>query len=571
MKDSNLIFAEESNIENNKNDSFWSVLIVDDDYEVHAVTKLALHDFEFDNKKLKLVSAFSEKEAKEILSNNSNFSFVILDIVMESNDAGLNIVDFIRNHLNNNLIRIIIRTGQPGYAPEEEIINKYDINDYKEKTELTTTKLYTTTRTALCQYKQLSELERKKNELYQTLITDPVTNLFSREKLYQDLKKFEELGLILIDIDSFSTINNAYGYPVGDVILKDIATILKTSDLGTNLIYRVESDNFVLLFENKSDQFLLDTALKIKNKLSTYPFGIDELTLLINVSIGIANYPNNNLLQKSEIAVYASRQKQDNKIELYSEELNAIKIINNNLLWSKRLTKAIDSNNVIAYFQPIIEIETEKIVKYESLVRLVYEDTIYSPFHFLGAARNAGLLTKITKIVFEQACKKFMNNNLDFSVNLTDHDLMEKDLEKTLLNYCNTYKIEPKRVSLEILEEKSISTNIQAIKNLNKLREVGFQLSIDDFGVEYSNFSQLKSLKVDSVKIDGSFIKDIITNKNSRYITESILSYTKNIQVKTIAEFVHSKEVFNEVKHLGVDYAQGYYFGEPKKDLIDNE
>ncbi len=108
---------------------------------------------------------------------------------MESNDAGLKIVDFIRNNLKNSLIRIIIRTGQPGYAPEEEIINKYDINDYKEKTELTTTKLYTTTRTALCQYKQLSELENKKNELYQNLITDPITNLYSREKLYQDLKK----------------------------------------------------------------------------------------------------------------------------------------------------------------------------------------------------------------------------------------------------------------------------------------------------------------------------------------------------------------------------------------------
>ncbi len=163
MTYSDLIFADEDIIKNEEKKSLWSVLIVDDDHEVHAVTKLALHDFEFDNKKLDLISAYSAKEAKEILTENPNtFSFVILDIVMESNDAGLKIVDFIRNNLKNSLIRIIIRTGQPGYAPEEEIINKYDINDYKEKTELTTTKLYTTTRTALCQYKQLSELENKK-------------------------------------------------------------------------------------------------------------------------------------------------------------------------------------------------------------------------------------------------------------------------------------------------------------------------------------------------------------------------------------------------------------------------
>lgn len=149
MNNDDLVFAnEDSLIINNKN-LLWSVLIIDDDQEVHAVTKLALHDFEYDNKQLNLVSAYSEKEAKEILSKKSDFAFVLLDIVMESNVAGLNIIDYIRNELNNKFIRIIIRTGQPGYAPEQEIINKYDINDYKEKTELTTTKLYTTSRNAL--------------------------------------------------------------------------------------------------------------------------------------------------------------------------------------------------------------------------------------------------------------------------------------------------------------------------------------------------------------------------------------------------------------------------------------
>ncbi len=486
---------------------------------------------------------------------------------MESNDAGIKVIEHIRNELNNKLIRIIIRTGQPGYAPEEEIINLYDINDYKEKTELTTTKLYTTARTALAQYKQLSELQKKTDELYHHLITDSITNLYSREKLYQDLEKLDNVGLLLIDIDSFSTINNAYGYSIGDSILKKVAKVLNENNLDTKQIYRIESDNFVLLYQNKSDDFLLETALKIKNALVNKEFNIDDLTLLINISIGIANNPHNNLLQKAEIAVFASRQKQDNKIEFYSEELNTIKVINNNLLWSKRLTKAINSNNIITYFQPIIECKTQKIVKYETLVRLVYEDEVYSPFHFLGAARNAGLLTQITKIVFEQACKKFENNDLDFSVNITDHDLMNTDFANMLMSYCEKYNIQTNRISLEILEEESISKNIQALKNLTKLRELGFLLSIDDFGVEYSNFSQLKYLDIDSVKIDGSFIKDIDTNKYSKYVAQSILSYTSKINVKTVAEFVHSKEVFEEIKELGVDYAQGYYFGKPESEL----
>jgi len=572
MKNDELIFAKEDEFELEfSNETAWSVLIIDDDIEVHSVTKLALHDFTFENKRLELVSAYSAKEAKEILSQNNNFSFILLDIVMETNHAGLEIVDYLRNQLNNQLARIIIRTGQPGFVPEEDIINKYDINDYKEKTELTATKLYTTTRTALAQYKQLSELENKKNEIYQNLITDKVTNLYSRDKLYNDLEETKKGGLVLIDIDSFSTINNAYGYSIGDTILIEVAQLIKKYIPQTELIYRVESDNFVLLFEDKSDGYLLEIALEIKNVLSKHQFEIKELDLklYINISIGIANFPNDNLLQKAEIAVNASREKQDNKIEFYSENLDAIKIINNNILWSKRLSHAISSNDIVAYYQPIVECSTEKIVKYETLVRLVYEDKVYSPIHFLGAARNAGLLTKITKIMFEQACHVFSKNNYDFSVNITDHDLMDKNFTNTLNSCCRAYKINPNRVSIEILEEESISKNLQAQETLALLKNAGFKLSIDDFGVEYSNFSQLKFLDIDSVKIDGSYIQDIDTNINSVYITQAILSYTKNIKVKTIAEFVHSKEVFEQVKKLGIDYAQGYYFGAPQKEIED--
>ena len=566
MNNDDLIFIKEDENNINNQNNTWKVLIVDDDKEVHAVTKLALHDFEFENRKLNLISAYSAKEAKNLLLNNSDFVFILLDIVMESNDAGLKVIDYIRNSLQNKLIRIIIRTGQPGYAPEHEIINQYDINDYKEKTELTTTKLYTTTRTALAQYKQLIELENKKNELYETLTNDSITNLYSRAKLYSDLKEIKNGSLILIDVDSFNTINNGYGYVIGDQILCKIARILKNCDLDTEFIYRIESDKFVLLFENKNDDYLLKTALKIKSRLSSKYFNIEELRLFLNVSIGIST-ATNDLLQKAEIAVYASRKKQDNKIEFYSEELATIKTINNNLLWSKRLAKAIEENNIITYYQPIVECKTKKIVKYETLVRLVYKDEVFTPVHFLGAARNAGLLSKITRIVFEQACEKFSSNDLEFSVNITNHDLMDKNFVKNLNECCNKYNIEPKRISLEILEEVSISKNIYAQHNLKELIKLGFLLSIDDFGVEYSNFSQLKSLDIDSVKIDGSFIKDIHQDIYSEYITETIYSYTQKIKVKTIAEYVHSKDVFDKVNSIGIDYAQGYYFGKPESSL----
>lgn len=567
MNKNDIIFADEKNNKIEIKES-WSILVIDDDLEVHTVTKLALHDFIFDNKKLNIVSAYSEKQAKEILEKRNDFAFVLLDIVMENNDSGLKIVQYIREKLQNKLIRIIIRTGETGYAPEAEIINNYDINDYKEKTELTVLKLYTTTRTALSQYKQLKLLEDTKNELYNTLIIDSVTNLYTRKKLYTDLKKSELSSLIQINIDSFSTLNNTYGYLVGDNILRKIALILESSVLDSIGIYRIEADKFVLLFENKTNKNLENIANNIKSLISGNSINVNELTLFINVSIGIVNYPETNLLQKSEIALHASRKKQDNKIEFYSEELNTIKTINNNLLWTKRLAYAIENNKLLAYYQPIIECASKRIVKYEALVRLEHEGKVYSPFNFLEAARKAGLLTKITLIVFELSCKTFENNDYDFAVNITDHDLMSSSFTNNILNLCLKYNIKTARVSLEILEEENVSKNIQAQNNLKKLKELGFELSIDDFGVEYSNFSQLKSLDISTVKIDGSFIKDIDTNINSKYIVEAILSYTKNIKVKTVAEFVHSKEVFETISDLGIDYAQGYYFGEPKSTLV---
>ena len=157
LSDSKFVFAAPKKHEEVNGDT-WNVLVVDDEESAHDITTLALHNFEFKGKGLNFVSAYSAKEAIEILEKNQDFALIFLDVVMETQDAGLLVVQYVRDVLQNNRIRIVIRTGQPGEAPEREIIDLYDINDYKEKTELSVDKLYTTIRTALSQYKQIKEL-----------------------------------------------------------------------------------------------------------------------------------------------------------------------------------------------------------------------------------------------------------------------------------------------------------------------------------------------------------------------------------------------------------------------------
>ncbi|MDX9795598.1 MAG: DUF3369 domain-containing protein [Arcobacteraceae bacterium] len=154
-------FANKSKTEQAQKE-VWKVLIVDDEQSVHMITNTVLNGITFDNKKLEFISAYSGTQAREIMEAQSDIALILLDVVMENDNAGLEFVDYVRNELNNKFVRIVLRTGQPGYAPEKEVIDQYDINDYKEKTELTAQKLYTTVITSLRNYKDLKELESQK-------------------------------------------------------------------------------------------------------------------------------------------------------------------------------------------------------------------------------------------------------------------------------------------------------------------------------------------------------------------------------------------------------------------------
>jgi len=567
-----LVFAKEDDkvIEPSFAEPF-KVLIVDDDEEVHAFTKLALKDFEYKNRPVKFISAYNGVDAREVLQNTEHISVVFLDVVMETNTSGLDVVKFIRKELKNNMLRIIIRTGQAGEAPERYIIDHYDINDYKEKTELTADKLYTTLRTAISQYLQLEDILAKKNELYNLLITDNLTSLSNRVKLNYDLDTHEYKTLILINIDRFSLLNDAYGFDVGDKGLLHIANIMQKSLKQNMLAYRLEADTFAITMPKTTKEFVEMQVDTIRDVLGNTPLEINELSLYISVTIGIVYHEFENMIQKAGIALRQARIVSRNSVQYYSDSLEMNNFIEENNFWTSRIAKALEDDKILAYYQPIVECSTDKIVKYECLVRLEFEGKVYSPYHFLNTARYAGYLHKITCRMFEKACHTFKDNDLRFSINITDQDLVESKFVDYIEKVRKKYNIPRNRIIFEILEETSLSSNLLATENLHKISDLGYGLSVDDFGTQCSNFAQLGTYGFESLKIDGKFIKDIDTNKQSRIITESILFFTKKVGFNTVAEFVHSKVIYDIIKDLGVTYAQGYFLGEPKPELIKEE
>lgn len=565
-----LLFADEdsaSSVDSSGKEQ-WKVLVVDDDCEVHSFTKLALHDFSYHGQTLEITSAYSAAEAITVLMHQT-FAVIFLDIVMESNNAGFEVVEFLRNRCNDAHARIIIRTGQPGEAPERFVIDHYDINDYKEKTELTTDKLYTTTRTALSQYKQLLDLQQSKDNIYKLLVSDPLTGLPNRFKLNEDLDVKHAMSLIIMNIDGFSMINDAYGFEVGDMLLLEMRDKL-TGIMGPYglCVYRLEADIFAALLQNQMDEKLDNVLRDLRASISEHIFKIGLFELRISVTVGVVRDEIGNMIQKAEIALREARTIGRNRVEVYSENLQVIKTIQDNNKWSAWLREALDEDRILAYFQPIVDCSNDKIVKYEALVRLEKEGTIYSPLKFLSAARFSGLLHQITRRMMEKTFEKFATNDLKFSINITDIDLMEKEFLTFTESLRKRYAIEVHRISFELLEETSLSDNHTAQQQIHQLISLGYGIVIDDFGVQCSNFGQMGIIKLEAIKIDGVFIRNVTTDQHAQDVTSSIVYFAKKKNFPLIAEFVHSREVYEMVKSMGIQYAQGYFLGEAKPDLI---
>jgi len=547
----------------------WKVLIVDDDTTVHVITNASLKNKRFDGKKLNILTAMSAKEAKKILHEHDDITLALVDVVMESPNAGLELINYIRQDMKNDMIRLVLRTGQPAQAPEEDVINKYDINDYKEKTELTTQKLYTLVRSSIKQYQQSTMLKESRDAIYKKMTHNELTGLPNRMKLNEALDSEGEKSLMLINIDDFSMINDTRGFEVGDKLLKAFSRFLKDNYQSDDVTpFYLQSDTFTLLCFDLKPHQMENLLTDFKTDVRARHFEIDGIKLHLTVSIGIALHENGNLIQKAELALKEARNYGKNHGRIYSEDLNIIRTIYSNSLWTERIRDAIKQEKIHAYFQPIKNLKTGLIEKYEALVRLEFEDEIFSPYNFIDAALYSGQIYEIFKIMFEKSCQKALQTELGFTINVTEYDLKEPGIFDFIKKTLSHYKLEPHRITLELLEYTSISHETHIHTLIQEIHDYGLLISIDDFGSHCSNFAQLNNLPIDFIKIDGSFIKEIPTCKNSQIVTQIIIDYAHQKGIPVIAEYTCSEDVYKYVKNLDADYVQGYFIGEPQEELL---
>ena len=432
----------------------------------------------------------------------------------------------------------------------------------------------------LCYTKKLEEVvEEKTKELASKLYYDDLTGLRNRYSLIEEISVDDNSWIpvvIMIDIDSLKTYNELYGIQTGNDILKQCANELKKLVKGKKIeVYRLTSDEFVL-FEKSYNldislyKNIVSSIFKLFSKNKLYIKSIED-SLEISLTIGMA-FGNSNSIEKASSALHKAKN-DETKFVIYTEENNIKEQLQNTLYWKNEIKNAIEKDNIVPYFHPIVD-RNQKIVKYESLMRLKQYDIygiekIISPINFLEISLHTKQYDDLSYIMLEKTIKSVIDKDISVSINLDYRDIYNKQLLKMLKkNIEEFYKVNKNssnKIILEILENHEIKDYKAFTEQILELQNLGADIAIDDFGSGYSNLSHIMGISPEYLKIDGSLIKDIVTNKKSRKIVQGLVQLAKNLGIKTIAEFVANKSIFDVTYELGVDQFQGYYFAEPMK------
>lgn len=420
--------------------------------------------------------------------------------------------------------------------------------------------------------KREQELRGLSRRLKLTAFKDDITGLSNKKKLLDDvnsLKAVRNLHFALVNIRNFKDLNELFGYEEGNAILKEFGRELRRVVKRKNSrcsVYRVRGDKFGVLGCDFNDAGFIDLIQRVIRNLELKDFVVRGINFRLDVDAGISKNPDEFLIE-SEVAEEEAKKR---GIDLYvfDEELKEkFKNLEKNVIIATEIKKALEEDRVVPYFQPIVELSSLKPVKYESLIRIVERDgTLLNPGEFLPVAKKISIYRKLSKTVIEKSFKIAAEKGVDISVNLSAEDIASSKMVDWIVAAIKHYGI-ANRICFEVVETEAFS-DIRKLESFYfKIKDLGSSLAIDDFGSGYSNYEYLATVKPDYIKIDGSLITKVVTSRDIEKLVAHIVQLAKDLEIKTIAEFVTSKEILDKVKDLGIDYGQGFYFGKPSPEI----
>ncbi|WP_419783024.1 EAL domain-containing protein [Malaciobacter marinus] len=408
----------------------------------------------------------------------------------------------------------------------------------------------------------------------QSAYTDKLTNVFNRNYLqeYEEFINLDDYIIAAIDIDNFKLVNDNYGHNIGDKILKQVAVIiLKSTRKKDDIVIRYGGEEFLIFAKVKRNDNLI--ALNVIERIFTHiqkeKFPISNKSNLdITVSIGVNLQPAKSknfeeAFKLADKALYLAKDKGRNNIQIYNENSQ---VHDDNKLSINEIKEALDEKRVFCFYQKVVDTYTKEEIFSEALLRIRKKDnSIVEPIDIISSIKGTFILRNISKRVLKICFERLIKNKTMFlNVNLNSQDIKNDSIIKLLEKNAFLDKDISNRLGLEIILNEKIAKDNKVKENLLKLKELGYKIYIDNFGVGYSNLHYLCSIKVDYIKIDGDIIKSILEDKIAYLFVKNIINFAKEADIKVIAKHVFSNELYEKLKILNVDYCQGFLFDKPK-------
>lgn len=425
------------------------------------------------------------------------------------------------------------------------------------------------------------EREEAEQRIIRMATHDALTGLPNRlllqdrieQALVHDTRHQRQMAVLFIDLDHFKTINDSLGHDIGDLLLKAVAERLLSCVRNEDTVARQGGDEFIVVLNSIAES--LDAA-KVAQKILdsiTQPYQIDKNELHIAGSIGIAVFPDDGtsadaLLKNSDVAMYYAKENGRYNYQFFTDELN--KSAHERHTLTLDLRHALERNELVLYYQPVMDMPDNQLHSVEALLRWRHpEHKLITPDKFIGLAEETGLIIPIGEWVIKTVCmqiKAWQKQGYRVprvAINLSVRQFRDKELTKNIARILNETGVEAKYISLEITESMLIDNIEKVIETLKCLSEMGMQISIDDFGTGYSSLSYLKRFPIHTLKIDRSFVRDIVSDKNDRTIVAAIIAMAHSLEIEVIAEGIETEEQLNLLIAQKCNHYQGYYFSKP--------
>lgn len=423
-----------------------------------------------------------------------------------------------------------------------------------------------------------AELRTLNSQLAYQTMHDALTGLPNRvliidrlqHAIIQAKRSHSRVVVFLLDIDHFKDVNDTLGHPAGDALLQELGRRLPHALREGDTIGRLGGDEFALILPHTNEEGAWAVARKLLGELSL-PFDVLGHNLVLDASLGMAVYPDHGeddatLLRRADVAMYAAKRGDEN-IAVYSPEVDTFSV--ERLALMADLRHAIESEHLKLYYQPIIELKTGRVARAEALARWNHPTKgMIPPDLFISMAESTGLIKPLTDWVLRTAIfqlSQWQSQGIDMkvSVNLSVRNLLDSSLPKRINQLCEENDVTRDHIKCEITESDLMANPELVMKTLNHPDMEEIEYAIDDFGTGYSSLSYLKRLPVQEVKIDRSFVTDMLQDSDDAAIVRSTIDLAHNLGLTVVAEGVEDIETMIQLQMLNCDYAQGHYFLRP--------